>query len=314
MGQERAAPGGGAADADATPRRQPDEAGSAIAETHAVPADHGPAWSASWARLPESELEYRLAFALDCCDEADRISLGQFRRDIAVMTKPDRSFVTAADQGIERMIRERIGAAFPTDGLVGEEYGEEAGAASIRWYIDPIDGTHNFIRGIPVFGTLIALEADGEIQLGVMSAPALRERWHARRGGGAWALGMSGGAPRSIRASRIERIEDAQILYGSGSEIAASGAMPGFSDLLAGAWRERGYGDFWGYALLAEGAAEAMIEVDLHVWDIAAPAVIIEEAGGRLTDIDGQRRLDASTTVATNGALHEPILRRLAGR
>jgi histidinol-phosphatase len=302
MDEERAGQGGAAGD----------DAGAA-SETDGVAADHGPAWSASWARAPESELEYRLAFGLACCDEADRIALEHFRRDIAVMTKPDSSFVTAADQAIERLLRERIGAAFPGDGLVGEEYGEEVGAASVRWYIDPIDGTHNFIRGIPVFGTLLALEIDGEVQLGIASAPALGERWYARRGGGAWAIGMAAPeAPRRIRASRVEHLEDAQILYGSARDIEASGAMPGFRGLLAEIWRERGYGDFWGYALVAEGAAEAAMEVDLHVWDVAAPAVIVEEAGGCLTDLEGRRRLDAPTTVATNGVLHDRILGRLA--
>ena len=157
-----------------------------------VEATFGPAWSASWARASSDELDYWLAFAQAACDAADEIALRHFRRDIEVMTKPDRSFVTAADQAIERLIRERIATAFPDHGLVGEEYGTEAADAPIRWYIDPIDGTHNFIRGVPLFGTLLALEADGELQLGVVSAPALRERWYARRGGGAWAVGAAG--------------------------------------------------------------------------------------------------------------------------
>jgi histidinol-phosphatase len=195
---------------------------------------------------------------------------------------------------------------------VGEEYGEEAGAGTIRWYIDPIDGTHNYIRGIPLFGTLLALEADGEIQVGVLSAPALRERWYASRGGGAWAVGAAGAeGPRRIRASRVAALEDAQVLYGSGSEIEASGLVPGFRGLLQSVWRERGFGDFWGYALIAEGAAEAMIEVDAKTWDLAAPLVLIEEAGGRLTDFSGARRIDGLETFASNGLLHEELLARL---
>ncbi len=277
-------------------------------------AGFGPAWSASWARATEDELDFWLGFAQAACDVADEIALGHFRRDLEVMAKPDRTFVTAADQAIERLIRERISAAFPDHGLVGEEYGTEAGGARIRWFIDPIDGTHNFIRGVPLFGTLLALEVDGELQLGVLSAPALRERWYARRGGGAWAVGAAGmDGPRAIHVSRVAALADAQLLYGSGHDIEASGRAPGFRALTGEVWRERGFGDFWGYALLAEGAAEAMVEVDLSAWDAAAPLVLIEEAGGRLTDFDGLRRIDSRAVLASNGLLHDEVLRRLRG-
>jgi histidinol-phosphatase len=277
-------------------------------------AGYGPAWSASRARATEEELEFWLAFAQSACDAADEMAVRHFRRDLEVMTKPDRTFVTVADQAIERMIRERIAAAFPDHGLVGEEYGTEAGNARARWFIDPIDGTHNFIRGVPLFGTLLALEVDGELQVGVVSAPALRERWYARRGGGAWAVGAAGmEGPRSIHVSRVAALADAQVLYGSGHDIDASGRAPGFRALTGDVWRERGFGDFWGYALLAEGAAEAMIEVDLFAWDMAAPLVLIEEAGGRVSDFDGQRKIDSGTVLASNGLLHDEVLRRLRG-
>ena len=180
----------------------------------------------------------------------------------------------------------------------------------MRWYIDPIDGTHNFMRGVPLFGTLLAVERDGELQAGVMSAPALDERWWAHRGGGAWARDRDE-APRRIRTSGVTTLGDAQVLYGSGRDIVASGRAPGFDGLLDDAWRERGFGDFWGYALVAEGAAEAMLEVDLFPWDAAAPTVIIEEAGGRVTDFEGRRRIDSPTFLATNGHLHETVRRRL---
>jgi histidinol-phosphatase len=272
----------------------------------------GPVFSAACARASVDDLGEWLAFALSACDAADEVALHHFRRDLEIMTKPDRSFVTPADQAVERLIRERIHARFPDHGLVGEEYGEEAGAGTIRWYIDPIDGTHNYIRGVPLFGTLLALEVEGEVQVGVLSAPALRERWYASRGGGAWAVGAAGAeGPRRIRVSRVAAIEDAQVLYGSGSELEASGLVPGFRDLLRSVWRERGFGDFWGYALLAEGAAEAMLEVDAKTWDLAAPLVLIEEAGGRLTDFSGDRRIDNLQIVATNGVLHEEVLARL---
>ncbi len=272
----------------------------------------GPDWSAGRARASAAELEAWLAFAQAVCDDADRLALGHFRRDLEIMTKPDRSFVTVADQAIERMIRERILAAYPDHGLVGEEYGSEAGSARCRWYIDPIDGTHNFIRGVPLFGTLLALEIDGELQVGVVSAPALRERWYARRGGGAWAVGAAGHeAPRPIHVSGIASLADAQVLYGSVRDIETSPLAPGFRSLLGEIWRDRGFGDFWGYALLAEGAAEAVIEVELSAWDMAAPLVLVEEAGGRVTDFGGRRLIDSGTLLASNGLLLDTIRSRL---
>jgi histidinol-phosphatase len=264
----------------------------------------------------EPELEGWLAFALACCDEADALALAHFRRDLVIETKPDRSFVTEADQAIERGIRSRIAASYPDHGLIGEEYGTEAGQGRVSWYIDPIDGTHNFMRGVPLFGTLLAVEADGELQLGVMSAPALGGRWFARRGGGAWAIssiGPGAGLRRPIRVSKVARLADAHLLYGSAQEIADSGAAPGFAGLIADVWRDRGFGDFWGYALVAEGAAEAMVEVGPKSWDLAAPLVIIEEAGGRLTDLEGRRTIHSGTVLATNGRLHDAVLAELRG-
>ena len=274
-------------------------------------AGFGPEWSAGLRRAPEADLERWLAVAHEACDEADRIARSAFRRDLEITTKPDRTFVTQADRAIERMIRERILAAFPGHGLVGEEYGTEAGDDATRWYIDPIDGTHNFIRGVPLFGTLLAVEHDGELQAAVLSAPALRERWWARRGGGAWVRSADDAVPRRIHVSRIAALSDAQVLYGSGRDIEASGRAPGFPALLRDVWRERGFGDFWGYALLAEGAAEAMVEVDLQSWDAAAPMVLVEEAGGQATDFDGRRAIDSGSFVVSNGLLHDEVLRRL---
>ncbi len=272
-------------------------------------AEYGPAWSASLVRASQSALAAWLAFALEACDTADRMALAGFRRNLSVERKPDRSFVTAVDQAIERELRGRIQERFPDHGLVGEEYGEQAGDAATRWFIDPIDATHNYIRGIPLFGTLLAVEHEGEIQVGVISAPAMRERWFAWRGGGAWNRGPDG--ERRITVSGVTALEDAQLLYGSGRDNVASGLMPGFDALISAAWRERGFGDFWGYALVAEGAAEAMLETGMHSWDLAAPQVLIEEAGGRASDVHGTRRIDAPSFVSSNGPLHEEILRRL---
>ncbi len=273
-------------------------------------AAFGAEWSASLRRGTDAELRGWLEVAVAACDEADEIARRHFRRDLQITTKPDRTFVTQADTAIEERIRARLLDAFPDHGLVGEEFGTEAGDAAVRWYIDPIDGTHNYIRGVPLFGTLLAVERDGELQAAVMSAPALDGRWWAHRGGGAWARNR-GEAPRRIHVSGVASLADAQILYGSGRDIADSGKAPGFERLLRDVWRERGFGDFWGYALLAEGAAEAMIEVELSPWDAAAPAVVIEEAGGRVTDLEGRRRIDSGTFLTTNGHLHDLIRERL---
>jgi histidinol-phosphatase len=271
-------------------------------------ANDGRARSARLARAPEPVLREWLQLALEACDAADALAMAHFRREVATRRKPDRTFVTEADQAIEREIRRRIQARFPDHGLVGEEYGEDASDAPTRWYIDPIDATHNYIRGIPVFATLLAVEHEGELQVGVMSAPAMRERWFAWRGGGAWNRGADG--ERRISVSGIAELGDAQLVYGSGPDARASGLLPGFDALLESVWRTRGFGDFWCYALVAEGAAEVTLEAGAHPWDLAAPAVLVEEAGGRVSDIDGSRRIDAPSFVASNGLVHEAALAR----
>jgi histidinol-phosphatase len=272
----------------------------------------GPEWSASLRRGSDAELRGWVEKALGWCDAADEIALRHFRHDPVTTMKPDQSFVTEADTAVERLIRERIADAFPDHGVVGEELGADGGGASVRWFVDPIDGTHNYLRGVPIFATLIGVERDGELQAGIVSAPALGGRWYAWRGGGAWAAGPvagadRGGAPRRLRVTSIADLADAQVLYAGTQDVVASGQAPGFSRLLAAAWRERGFGDFWGYSLVAEGAAEVMVEVDLSMWDVAAPVVLVEEAGGRLTDFAGRRIFDGGTTLATNGALHDTV-------
>lgn len=275
--------------------------------------EFGPAWSAGFRRGSEVELRGWVQSALAWCDATDPIALRHFRRDVDVERKPDRTFVTVADTAIERLIRDRIAAAYPGHGVVGEEYGTDAGGASVRWYVDPIDATHNFIRGVPVFATLMAVERDGELQAAVISAPALGQRWGAWRGGGAWAMSPAGGEPRRLSVSRIDDLADAHVLYSSASDLERSGRAPGFERVRAGAWRERGFGDFWGYTLLAEGAAEAMVEVGLNPWDAAAPLVLVEEAGGRVTDFSGARSFDGGTFLATNGRIHETVRSMLLG-
>jgi histidinol-phosphatase len=277
--------------------------------------EFGPAWSASLRRGDEAELDRWLAFALELCDAADATASGAFRRDMVISTKPDRTFVTETDRAIELALRERIADAFPGHGIVGEEYGTTDPGASVRWYLDPIDGTHNFMRGVPLFGTLIGIERDGELQVGVVSAPALGGRWYARRGGGAWAADTqrAGVAPRRIAVSKVAAVGDMQLLYGSAQDVASSGRAPGFGALIGDVWRDRGFGDFWGYTLVAEGAAEAMVEADLSSWDMAAPLVVVEEAGGRMTDLSGRRTIHERSALASNGILHEELLARLRG-
>ena len=278
--------------------------------------EFGSSWSAGLRRGSDSELRGWVDGALRWCDATDPIAMGHFRRDLVLERKPDRSFVTVADTSIERLLRDRIADAFPDHGVVGEEFGTEAEGASVRWYVDPIDGTHNFMRGIPLFGTLLAASRDGELQAAVISAPALRERWYAWRGGGAWSVrteAASADEPRRIQVSRVSTLDDAQVLYASPTEVEASGRAPGFRALLGAVWRERGFGDFWGYTLLAEGAAEAMVEVDLWPWDAAAPTLLVEEAGGRVTDFEGRRSIESRTFLATNGLLHETVRRTLLG-
>lgn len=280
------------------------------------PIEFGPQWSASLRHGPEAELRGWVDAALAWCVETDAIAMKHFRK-ATPERKPDRTFVTVADTSIEQRLRDRITATFPKHGIVGEELGDLApkDKAGTRWYVDPIDGTHNYMRGVPVFATLLAVERAGELQAAVISAPALRSRWGAWRGGGAWAFSTIGGAaPRRIGVSKVDDLADGHVLYTSFSEMDASGRVPGLRALLAGAWRERGFGDFWSYTLVAEGAAEAMVEVDLSPWDAAAPFLLVEEAGGRATDLAGERTIHSGTFVATNGLLHDRVLSILAGR
>jgi histidinol-phosphatase len=276
--------------------------------------DFGPEWSASFRRGSDVELRGWMQSALAWCDETDAIAMRHFRRDLDVERKPDRSFVTVADTSIELLLRERIAAAFPKHGVVGEEFGRDATGKAVRWYVDPIDATHNYIRGVPIFATLMAVERDGEVQAAVISAPALGERWGAWRGGGSWVMpSRTPGEARRITVSRIGDLADSQVLYSSPTDLERSGRAPGFAAVRAGAWRERGFGDFWGYTLLAEGAAEAMVEVDLNPWDAAAPFLLVEEAGGRVTDFAGDRSFEGGTFLATNGRIHEIVRSLLLG-
>ena len=264
-------------------------------------------------RPPTAEL---LAFALSLADAADAIAMRDYRTDLAVERKDDGTFVTPADREIEALLRERIAEAYPGHAVLGEEQGADGAAdAEARWIVDPIDGTHNFMRGVPIWATLIACERAGAIEVGVVSAPALGTRWWAGRGLGAYRGATdrrAGGAGERIRVSDVAALSEAQVLVGE--LVATLDRWPGARALLADAWRVRAPGDFWGFCLLAEGAAEVMLEgVDLHPWDLAALVPIVEEAGGRLMDAEGGALWGAGPVVATNGRLHDEVIRRLAG-
>ena len=223
-----------------------------------------------------------LALALELADVADGITLGRFRAtDLVVDTKPDLTPVSEADRAVERALRERLARERPDEPVLGEEEGGAESAAGARWIIDPIDATKNYVRGIPVFATLIALERDGDGTVGVVSAPALGRRWWAARGEGAFADG------KPLRVSRVARLEDAVLTYTSAADFFAQSLGAAFEQLTGDAWAARGYGDFWQYVLLAEGTVDVAVEPVAAVWDLAAPKVIVEEAGGRVTDFRG---------------------------
>jgi histidinol-phosphatase len=236
-----------------------------------------------------------LALALELADAADALSLPRFRaHDLVVETKPDLTPVTEADRAVESELRRLLAERRPGEAVLGEEQGA-AGGGSVRWVIDPIDGTRNFSRGIPVWATLVALERDGQVAVGVVSAPALGRRWWAARGEGAW---RDDG--ERLRVSRVSTLADATVLVALDRPPPA-GAF--------GVWHLRALGDFWAHMLVAEGAAEIAIDaIGVSVWDLAAPLVIVEEAGGRFTDLEGAARPDGRTAIASNGPLHEQAL------
>jgi histidinol-phosphatase len=229
---------------------------------------------------------------------------------LTVSAKADATLVTQADTEVETLLRARIGGAFPHHGLVGEELADEAGDGETRWIIDPIDGTHNLVRGIPVFATLLAVERDGELLAAAVSAPALQRRWHAAAGEGASVRDLMG--ERTLRVSTIKKLADAQVVWSGLRPLEAAGYGPAIAALGRQAWRDRGFGDFWGYMLVAEGAADAMIEIGPTLWDLAAPALIVREAGGRLTDFAGRDSYAGPQALASNGRLHPVLIEYLA--
>jgi histidinol-phosphatase len=252
-----------------------------------------------------------LSLALALAGNADLISLDRFTAlDLVVTTKPDRTPVTDADQAVERSIRGGILAARPDDSILGEEYGTE-GDSRRQWIIDPIDGTANFLRGVPIWGTLISLAIDGVPVVGVVSAPALGKRWFAARGHGAFAQ-AHGEEPRPIRVSAVADLADASISYNSIQGWDGAGYLDELVELSRGVWRARSIGDMWAYMLLAEGSLDVVSEFDLKPYDMAALIPIVEEAGGRFSSVTGEPGPWHGNALATNGVLHDAVLEILA--
>ncbi|GAA2223217.1 histidinol phosphatase [Herbiconiux moechotypicola] len=266
---------------------------------------------------PSPSLTDDLTLALRLADAADVISRDRFRAvDLHVTTKPDRTPVTDADRAVERAIRALLETERPGDAVLGEEYGGASGAHPARqWIIDPIDGTANFLRGIPVWASLIALALDGVPVVGVVSAPALGRRWWAARGAGAFTTDLlDGGAdsPERLRASGVTRLDDASLSYNSFKGWDDEGRLPQLTALARAVERTRAYGEMWSYMMVAEGRLEIAAEFDLQPYDMAALVPIVEEAGGRFTSADGAPGPWGGSALATNGPLHDEVLRMIA--
>ena len=252
-----------------------------------------------------------LALALALAANADHISLDRYQAlDLVVTTKPDLSPVTYADQAVERSIRSGIEAARPDDSILGEEYGTH-GSGRRQWIIDPIDGTANFLRGVPIWGTLISLAVDGVPIVGVVSAPALGKRWWAASGHGAWGQ-ATGQEARALRVSSVAEIADASLSYNSISGWDEEGRLDEIVALTRRVWRSRAIGDMWAYMLLAEGALDIVGEFDLKPYDLAALIPIVQEAGGTFTSVDGEPGPWGGSGLATNGLLHGEALAALS--
>ena len=257
---------------------------------------------------PDADLELALALA----DSADELTAARFGAlDLTVTEKPDLTPVSDADLACERMIRDRLAAARPDDVVLGEEFGGAAADRGRQWIVDPIDGTKNFVRGVPIWATLIALLVDGVPVVGVVSAPALRRRWWAAAGRGAF-LRFDGNDSRPLRVSGVDELGSASLAFASLSGWAERGVRDRFVEFTDRVWRVRGYGDFYNYCLVAEGAVDIATEPEVSLWDLAPLDILVREAGGRFTALDGTDGPHGGSAVATNGRLHDVTLAALA--
>ncbi len=253
-----------------------------------------------------------LAVALTLAAEADLIAMDRYRsQDLGIQLKADKSIVTDADTRVERMIRDRLEKTRPADAVLGEEFGS-VGESRRQWIIDPIDGTSNFARGVPIWGALLALTVDGVPVVGVVSAPALGRRWWGATGHGAW-VQHDGGEARALHVSGVSTLSDATLSYNNLQTWDQYGYLDRLVALSREVGRTRAFGDLWSYMLLAEGAIDIAGEFDVKPWDVAALVPIITEAGGRVTTATGTSSLDELSVVATNGLLHDRVLEQLRG-
>ena len=262
---------------------------------------------------PPTERRWRddLHLAHAIADQVDPMTLGRFdSQDFEVETKPDLTPVTQADREAERLIRDYLSRARNRDSVLGEEF-PTTGHSPRQWVIDPIDGTKNFVRGVPVWATLIGLVEDGRVVVGVVSAPALGRRWWAVTDGGAW-TGRSLATAKRLRVSSVSDLADASLSYSSLSGWAERRRLRGMLSLMQACWRTRAYGDFWSYMLLAEGAVDLAAEPELELYDMAALVPVVTEAGGRFTSLEGEPGPWGGDAVASNGRLHDHALTRLS--
>lgn len=258
--------------------------------------------------VPSYDDDLRLAHVL--ADAVERVTLSRFRaEDLQVESKPDLTLVSDADRSAEELVRSQLKRTRPRDAVVGEEM-EPTGHGPRQWVIDPIDGTHNFVRGVPVWATLIGLVDAGRAVLGLVAAPALGRRWWAAQGSGAWA-GRSLTSAKRLQVSGVSRLSDASLSYSSVTSWEAVGREEAMLNLARDCWRERAFGDFWSYMLLAEGAVDIAAEPELGLHDMVALAPIVTEAGGRFTSLRGEDGPFGGNAVATNGLLHDEVLGRI---
>jgi len=252
-----------------------------------------------------SEWRTRYDVAIDAALQAGRLALSYFDNGIDVEWKGDNSPVTVADRNAEQVVRRVVAKAFPNDGFVGEEFGDQPGTSGYRWIIDPIDGTRSFVRGLPLWATLIGVEYQGEQVIGVCYIPAFDQTFHALKGNGAYR------DAKRIRVSDVTVMKESLLCYSSLSWFMRAGRLDDFLRVYQAVQRQRGYGDFYGFVMVAQGAADIMIEYGVHPWDVAATKVIIEEAGGMFTDWDGTPTIYRHDVMASNGKLHAESLQML---